>query len=105
MGHAARANAKRRAAGMVAPNLYPHITLEEQAAFRQQAQRVAKRMRGVPGRHKRQYAEDLFRGAMAEREQQLVAQAQKVKPVTGGLVVPRASLLVTPEEVRRMART
>jgi len=104
MGWAARANAKRRAAGTPAPDPYPHVTADEKAHARTWADQTAKRMRGVPGRRKREVADDLYTNAVTELEAQRVAEAQQVKPVTQGLIVPQRSLLVTPEEVRQMAR-
>ena len=104
MGWAARATAKRRAAGTPAPDPYPHVTREEQDQIRASWAQQAKRMRGVPGRRKREWADTVTQNALAQLEAQRVAEAQQVKPVTQGLIVPQRSLLVTPEEVRQMAR-
>jgi hypothetical protein len=73
------------------------------------AARNAVRMRfagikGVPRRMRDRMADELFDQALAEREQMLKDAQRKVQPATGGLIVPRSSLLVTPEEVRRAAR-
>jgi hypothetical protein len=104
MGAAARANAARRARGETTRDAYPHVSKEEQEGIRKSWLQRAKSFRGMPRRRKLEWAEEVTTNALVQLNAQRAAEKQQVKPATGGLIIPRSSLLVTPDEVRQMAQ-
>lgn len=88
------------------PDPYPHVPADLQQRIRDQSWHFCKHQREL-GNHKarRAHAQRFAEQSLAEAEERLAAAARKVQPVGAGngLVVPRQSLLITPDEARKIA--
>lgn len=98
---AALRDAKRQQAKSA--NLYPHISVEEQARLRADLYSRAKNLKGMSRRRKMALYEQAITECLSKTEAMRAEADRKVQP-GGGLLVPQKSLLVTPDEVRRMAQ-
>lgn len=99
---AALRDAKRRDA-QARPNPYPHIPVEEQDRLRAELYSRAKNLKGMSRRRKMALYEEAIAECLSKTEAQRAEADRKVQP-GGGLVVPQQRLVMTPDEVRRMAR-
>lgn len=103
MGWAERA---RRAGHIAAaPAASPkHVPPHECEEIRRAAWRFVRTRSALPRRLKRDQASAMANQEIARLEAQREQASHLVQPAAGGLVVPRHSLLITPEEARRMAQ-